>query len=185
MLISGREACEVLGEVGVGAKGARRLLASGLVGTPVRTRSAHLFDAEQVRAVAQRPTVPWHTIQETCPAGIFVARRQVDLTTPYEVQLRALADGWGGISPWTWVPMGFRISHHGSLPFVATVAGFVAFGAEIVGRQDGSRMLLRRPGEWFARLEDHRLLTGPGRPWALVLGHSRASAGPAPSSRAG
>lgn len=181
MLVSGRQACEVLREVGVGANAARALLASGIAGTPLRTRNVHLFDATLVHAVAQRPTVPWRTVQESCPAGIFIARRQVDLTTPYEEQLESLAGGWEGISPWTWIPISHRISQAGSLPFVATVAGFVAFGAEIVGRQTRGRMLLRRPGDWYGRLAGQRLPTGSGRPWVVRLArpwpHPHAGAG--------
>jgi hypothetical protein len=182
MLISGRAACEQLVAVGVGARAARRLLATGIAGSPVLTGGVHLYEDERVCAVAARPRVKGRDIAEICPAGLFIARRQVDLTSPREEQVQALASGWGEISPWLKLRMGFRISSYGSFPFVATVAGFVVFGAELVAFQSPAEVLLQPPGAWFARLEDHRLLSGPGRPWVVHLGvlprdHAHVSAG--------
>ena len=71
-------------------------------------------------------------------------------------------------SVWIWS----RIERHGHLPFVATVCGFVTRGAEITDvlrvRGSGYQLELRDPGAWFDDVREHRLLSGRGRPWALL-----------------
>src|SRR4051794_15534326 len=100
MWVSGREACEMLREVGVGARAARRLLASGLAGEPIRTSAAHLFDADRVRAVAHWPTVPWHTIEAACPAPSRSVVLQAGGTSPSDRHGSALGPGAGTAGTW-------------------------------------------------------------------------------------
>ena len=60
------------------------------------------------------------------------------------------------------------------LPWVATLCGFVVFGAELVGFGEQVEpiprtfFVLRPPGAWFDAIEGRRLPTRPGgRPWYL------------------
>jgi hypothetical protein len=73
------------------------------------------------------------------------------------------------------------IDHIGHFPSVATVSGFIALGANIVGvREDPTRpgypafrvrhpttLSLAEPGGWFDDFRGRRLPTGPGRPWTI------------------
>jgi hypothetical protein len=170
MLISGREARAILEGAGVSPRGARRVLASGLAGVPVVTRAAHLYDDERVREVAGRLKLTWHDLEDICPAGILIARRDLDVTATRAEQLAAVRDGWEVISMWRRWQLCDAVRRHGRLPFVASVSGFVALGADIVGFGDGSDLLLDPPGAWFSSLEERRLPTGQGRPWRLEIG---------------
>jgi hypothetical protein len=90
--------------------------------------------------------------------------------------------------------MRHQMTLHGFMPLVATIAGFVATGAEITDLQDEdtepdapwstfggpvppSRLSLRPAGDWFADFAEARLVTGPGQP-GLVIGcnHSARTA---------
>jgi hypothetical protein len=51
MLISGREARALLEQAGFSSRHARTALSSGLVGSPIRTTAAHLYDEARVREV--------------------------------------------------------------------------------------------------------------------------------------
>jgi hypothetical protein len=178
MLMSGRDARAVLELAGWSSRQAREALECGLAGEPVRTRAAHLYDEERVRALASRPIIEWQVVADACPTGIFVARRRVDARLARDDQLNQVARGWQDVSIWTWLAIGLHLRIHGSLPFVTTVASGVLLGADIVGLSGGTDLVLGPPGGWFDRLEDARLLTGPGRPWVLHLsvGGSRPGA---------
>jgi hypothetical protein len=173
MLMSAREACAALSSLGLSRGQGQRVLAAGLAGDPIRTRSALLYDERQVRALVERPTISWPEVHELCAAGVFVSRRVIDPTRSPAEQIEALSSGWGSVSPWSWWELGCQIRAHGSIAFVATVAGFVVCGGDIVGLRDGSRLLLEPPGEWFGSFVGHRFPSGPGRPWVLRLGTLR------------
>ena len=66
--------------------------------------------------------------------------------------------------------MQLQIEANGSLPMVATIAGFVVFGADVVELRGFSELVLTEPGAWFDSWARSRLSTGPGRPWVLHLG---------------
>jgi hypothetical protein len=76
---------------------------------------------------------------------------------------------------WTAALLGVRMSAWGALPWIATLCGWVVFGADARGfRADGEHgerpasFDLRPPGSWFGALEERRLPTSPGgRPWYL------------------
>ncbi|MDP2773444.1 MAG: hypothetical protein Q8O61_07780 [Nocardioides sp.] len=119
---------------------------------------------------SRRPLVHERAVDAVCPSGVFVARRDLDLRSPRAQQLADLRDGWD-LSPWTRVWIRVVCGRDGWLPFVATVGGFVALGAEVTGVMPTSerqcRLELRDPGTWFETLRGARFPTGPGRDWVL------------------
>jgi len=169
MFISGRDARAILEAAGFSSRHARTALACGLAGNPIRAGSAHLYDEARVRDLAARPTMGWRQVHEACPDGIFVARRDLDVSRPLPELVELAARDWGGLNPWVWLALSFQIKALGGLPFVLTVAGSVVLGAEIVGRRAGSELRLADPGPWFDQFRGRRLSTGPGRPWVLHL----------------
>jgi hypothetical protein len=170
MLISGREARALLQGAGFSSRHARTALDCGLAGEPVRAKAAHLYDEARVHELAGRPTVEWRAVLEGCPEGIFVARRELDLTRSTPELVAQASRGWGEMNPFQWWAMCAHIHKHGSLPFVATVASVVVLGADVVGGLAGSELRLAEPGAWFDRFRGGRLVSGPGRPWVVFLG---------------
>jgi hypothetical protein len=135
MLISAREACDLLIRDGVSRRGALKVLASGLAGPAVRAHHVVLYDQARVEELAARPSVHWPDAAEWSPGGFF--------------------------------------------PFVATVGGLVAFGADIVEVKGFSKVVLEQPGSWFEDVAGCWFPTGPGRPWVLYVGALAAGrAGP-------
>jgi hypothetical protein len=180
-LVSGRHATAVLEGEGVSRRHGRRLLANGFVGDCIRSGGATLYDLSLVTELAARPQLSAAEIDSICPWGVFVARRDVSVSASESDQLLAVSGGWR-FSIWTAVWIRARVSAHGYLPLVATVAGFVAAGGEITdavsdvvggggegGCGDGRSFTLRvgAPGSWFDRVRGHRLVTAPGRPWVV------------------
>ena len=107
---------------------------------------------------------------QVCPSGVFLARRQVDLAAPVEEQWAAVRDEWD-LSPFTSVWIRVVCERDGFLPFVVTVAGFVAWGADVtavwrVGVRR-CRLDLRAPGAWYETFDGARFSSGPGRDWVL------------------
>ncbi|SDC19559.1 hypothetical protein [Nocardioides lianchengensis] len=168
MLMSGRAATRRLQAAGLTERSARRVLAAGLAGEPQRITAAHLYDEESVERLAERSTIAWSQLREACPHGVFVARRP---GPPADLE-----DGWPmSLAARFWVDHG--IAQHGCFPLVATVAGFVSTGAEIVASHDEpvaapapsrTGLTLRPPGGWYDAFRDRRLSTGPGPAWLLL-----------------
>ena len=154
----------------MGRKQARRLLAAGLAGPPVVTPTALLYRAVVVDDLTRWPLVDGTAVDAACPSGVFVARRNFDVMSPRRAQLGVLREGWD-LSPWTRVWIRAVCARDGRLPFVATVAGFVVLGAEIIGvalaAERRCRLEFRDPGMWFDTLRSARFPTGPGRDWVL------------------
>jgi len=155
MLVSAREAARILAEIGLSREQSRRVLHAGLAGPGTRTSGSILYDASRVRALLDWPHVDEGELADTCPGEVFVARfgpqRGLDLRRPRSDWLDAACCGWD-LSMWTRVLLRHRARELGGVPFVGTVAGFVAFGAEIVGftldREPNERQPVeRRPGE--------------------------------------
>lgn len=169
-LISSRGAEAMLGEVGLARRQARRVLAAGLAGAPLVTPSALLYRTADVEALTRWPLLSVREVDAACPSGIFVARRDLDLTAPRTEQLDAVRDGWD-LSPWTQIWIRVVCERDGGLPFVATVSGIVALGAEVAGvalvAERRCRLELRDPGAWFRTFRSARFPTGPGRDWVL------------------
>ncbi len=160
----------MLAEVRLSRSASRRVLNSGLAGTPVRTRSAVLYEQERVERLVTSRSVPWSEVLALSPAGVFVARRDVLVTRPRAEQVATLAAGWSGLSPWRRLALHLQLVDYGRMPFIATIAGCVAFGAEIVATGPQSSFVLEEPGEWFGSIDRCWLPTGRGRPWVLHLG---------------
>jgi hypothetical protein len=167
MMISGREARGRLEAAGFSSRHARSALDCGLAGLPLRTRAAHLYESARVDDLAARPQIGWPVVFEACPDGIFVARRELDMTRPGPEVVEAASCGWTEMDPWAWLTISFQIKRDGALPFVATVAGVVVVGGDLVGRRPGG-LRLARPGAWFDQIRGRRFVTGPGRPWVLI-----------------
>ena len=155
---------------GVGSRGARRVLESGLAGEPVRTRAAVLYDVARVQALAERPTLGLWDLVDRCPGGFFMARRPMDVRLSPAEQLGDLSHGWGEVSRWRWVAMAHQVRRQGSIPLIVTVSGFVVLGADIVGLRGFSELVLGPAGTWFDAVAGSRVPMGPGRPWVLHLG---------------
>ncbi|KQT92172.1 hypothetical protein ASG49_09485 [Marmoricola sp. Leaf446] len=182
-LVSTREALAVLRSAGVGARAADRVLAGGLAGAGVRTRSVLLHDLGRVRQLAERPVLAGRTITEHCPQGLFVARRDLPPELSRADQERWFAGGWGEISGWVRLRLQLEIERCGPRPFAACTGGFVTFGAEItrvrVGDGPVAAFDLAAPGSWFEVFDGARLRTGPGRPWVIHPPTQVAAAAPA------
>jgi len=169
-MISAREACRSLGAAGVSKRRALQVLHAGLAGEVIDGRTVTLYDEDRVQALARRDVLTWPEVEDRCPAGFFVSRREFPALAPRDEQLAALAGGWGEVSPWTWLVAHFQIERHGSLPFIATIGGLVVVGAEITGKRGASEFVLQEPGPWFDGMAGCWFATGPGRPWVLHLG---------------
>jgi hypothetical protein len=181
VLISGRQATTVLFQAGLTRRQARRVLDTGLAGSPHRTAGSHLYDADRVVGFAARPWLTETEVDLLFPRELFIARRDIDVSAPEDVQLSAVRDNWD-LSPWSRVLLRVRCAEHGFVPLVVTVGGFVVLGAEItdvfVAAPRRAVLALRAPGDWFEPVRGIRLSSGPGRDF-VVRGWNRP--GPAPT----
>ncbi len=166
--MTSREAEAALGRwSGLTRRHARRVLAGGLAGEPVRAGQALLHDPVRVHALARRTFVEEDEVDQVAP-DLLVLRRDVHAMAPLHEISETLSTGWD-FSAYTRVAVRVRIERRGGrLPVVATTAGFVTAGADLlaVTVDDGdSRLTLAEPGGWFDTFRDRRYATGPGRPW--------------------
>ena len=158
--------------LGLGRDTAQRVLASGLVGEPVVTSSAKLYELSRVDDLLRRPEVTVAHVRRACPEGIMVGRLDPRRTRPegpwraswvVQAMIRHLAESWGRV------------------PLVVTVGSFVlschdTMGCEAVGSpgpEKGSyaRLRLHEPGTWSRHFEGTLLVTPPGHPllfWACA-----------------
>lgn len=121
-------------------------------------------------ALAAWPVADEALVDQACPHGLFIARRDVQADADREEQIAALNEGWG-FSELTSVWLRTRIQRHGYFPFAATVCGFVTAGADLMDVAEGAGatrcLSLSSPGRWFESLTGHRIEAGPGRPWVI------------------
>ena len=170
MLISSREAAQILAGAGLTREPARRLLLAGFAGEGLRTRGSLLYEEARVRSLLEWPVVGPVARGETCARGLFVARvRDTGPTLGGDLAQRQ----WQ-LSPWARLEMRRVVEAQGFLPLVATVSGFVASGADITAVWPGSSgscrsstLDLGEPGAWFEQFRNRRLVTGPGSAWLL------------------
>jgi hypothetical protein len=174
VLITGRQATARLSGAGLPPRQARQVLDAGFAGTPIRTSAALLYDLGAVDALTLRPRLHPGELDELCPLGAFVARagrRSVDVRQSNRQRLGGFREGWalGPINA-AWLAIHVERSARG-LPFLITVAGYVAGGADIVGVRAGPGRTydldLVAPGPWYAGATGRRLRTGPGREWEI------------------
>jgi len=151
MLISAREAAELLAPLCVGRESTRRILASGLAGPGQATRASLLYEHELVAALRAWPLVEPSQLDDAVRGGVFVARLSGDLGGVAQA-----ARGPWRISPWLRARISITQERQGFVPLVATI-----------GRQPGRTctFTLADPGSWFAGIEGHRFPTGPGASW--------------------
>jgi hypothetical protein len=181
MLISGREACAHLAEVGISRRRGMEVLVAGFAGAPHGVGSRQLWDRESVLELATRPVVLPVDFQDVFAEGVFLARRRVAVDAPREQEIESLARGWRDISPWTLLSLLDRVRRHGFVRFVATTHTFVALGADIVDVRvlGDPQLVLRDPGSWFDGLDRCRVTAGPGRSWVIREGYRENWAPPA------
>lgn len=170
MLISQRESASVLEQGGVARRQARDLLNAGFAGAAMRAGNVCLYDRGAVADLASWPKLSLLELDRLCPDGVFIARRAPDLTAARATQLASVSDGWQ-MSPWTRLWLRSRVEVGVTVPFVATVAGFVALGADITAvgstAPQETSLVLAEPGAWFDGVRRRRVQTGPGRAWVL------------------
>jgi hypothetical protein len=183
MLISGRQAAELLAEIGLGPEPARRALLAGVAGPAQRTRGALLYDEAAVRRLLVEP-VDQTRVDERCWDGMFVARvgprkeaadenrswQGADLTASIDEQRDGVRMYWR-IAPLTRLCIARMVEVRGYVPFVATVSGLVVVGGDMTGLQlarcgRGVMLTLEEPSEWFEPFRGRRFLTRPGGPWS-------------------
>jgi len=180
VLISSREAAQILAASGLTRDRARRVLQFGFAGDALRTRGSLLYEDTRVRALLDWPDVDPGVLRETCTHGLFVARvRNVRPELAGDVAGDLAGDLAGELalrewqlSPWARLEMRRVVEAQGFLPLVATVCGFVASGANITavwpgpsGTGRGSRLDLDEPGAWFEEFQSRKLVSGPGSAW--------------------
>lgn len=181
MLLTERQAAELLGELGLPRERARRALLAGIAGRGIRTRAATLYEEAEVRAL-MKPPIDGSELAPECQRGMFVARvGAADLLAPMQAQRDAVRMHWQ-INPWVRVHLSIRIEEKGFVPFLATMSGFVVLGGDIIGGslddEFGAALDLDEPGHWFDPLRGRRFLTGPGNPlllWHVDFGRARPS----------
>ena len=182
MELTGREAARRLqAGLGISRDHARRVLAAGLAGEPVRYAGHLGYSADAVTALAAQEPISAVELDRLSP---FIARlgRSRVLTTDqtWDEQAAIVAENW-------YVPSitGVWLRLHTPLPdkripLVATIANLVAFGAEVTGfhhldttgvavRSRRERPLtwhLAPPGDWFRSLQRGWLPLPPGPAWA-------------------
>lgn len=175
MYVSGREAAAILAEAGLTRERSRRLLHAGFAGEGLRTRGALLYDEALVYALLERPVVDMGRFSASCPDGAFVLRawRGIRVGAPLEAQVAELRMRWW-LSPWARLHMRIAMELRGHFPFLVTVSGFVAVGADLVGlrlergpERIETRLVVKGPGGWYDDLRGCRLDTGAGGPWVL------------------
>ena len=160
----------------LGAGGHRRCAREGLApvgaGGPCdRHAPRTVYDADGVHALTDWPTVDRSRLTDICPHGLYVARLsraiEVDLTQGWHA-VAAQVDAMPAMPGLTAATLGVRVNVWLQVPWVATVSGFVVFGAELVGFREQTEpiprtfFVLRPPGAWFGAIEGRRLPTRPG-----------------------
>jgi hypothetical protein len=177
MLVSRREAVRILRPVVRGEAQARSLLASGLAGEGVSTGLGKLYDDARVRSLLDRPLVDEDDLVRHRLPGLYVARLARDVAfragDPWP-EIAAAVSRMPEMPPLSAALLGVQVRAFTRLPWVATVAGYIALGADLVGFERGedgtNRFVLQQPGAWWAFLSDRRFPTRPGgRPWHVWM----------------
>ncbi len=170
MLVTARGAAEILRVAGLTRDESRHLSSAGFAGPGLRTSGATLYDEQRVRELAEWPIIEDETVDRLCPFGMFVGRvarsRPVDVAGDRVALADAIRGGWK-VSLLSRVLIVGRIERYGPMPFLATVCGYVAFGADIVAlefdRRGTTTFTLADAGSWFDGFDQRCLLAGAGR----------------------
>lgn len=170
MVVSARGAAEILRVAGLSRDEASQLLAAQFAGPGERTPSAVLYDERRVHDLTRWPRIEDETVEDLCPFGMFVGRiargRPVNVNTDRSVLADSVKSGWK-VPLLSRILIVSRVERFGPMPFVATVCGYVGFGADLLGLQvDGqgkTTFVLGDPGPWFEGFDQYRLVAGAGR----------------------
>lgn len=170
MIVSARGAAEILRDVRLSRDEARQLLSSRFAGPGQRASSAVLYDAARVRELMAWPQLKDEVVDERCPFGLFVGRiargRQIDVAGDRGALMDAVRGDWK-VPLMSRILIIGRIERFGPMPFLATVCGYVALGADIVDLRveagGRTKFTLTDPGSWFDGFDQRRLLAGAGR----------------------
>jgi len=140
-----------------------------------RHRHGVYFERDDVVALAERPWLSQAAQRAATPDGVYLVRlaRSVtlDLTRPWSETAQVLAAA-PRMPPMTSAVLSAMVSAFGRLPWVATMHGFVVWGADLVGlgrgEEGATTFRLEPPGAWFEAWRDTRVRSAPGgRPWVL------------------
>lgn len=183
MLISVRDAARLLADVGLTFDQTRLLLRTGVAGPGTRVGTALAYDADTVAGLVAWPEVDPDAVLASLPAGLYVARLarvvEVDLTGSWAAAAAMVSDQ-PPMTPMSRALLSARIAGHGSVPWVATMFGFVLLGAEAIrvwSEAEGGRtcFALQPPGRWWRGLEGRRLRTRGGCPGLLLTARPTAA----------
>lgn len=181
MLLSVRDAADVLALAGLTVEQTRLLLRTGVAGPGTLLGGAVGYDEDAVVGLATRPELEASEVTQVVPGGLYVARlgraATVDLTRPWPEAAESLRDQ-PSMTEMSRALLAARIAGHGRLPWVATMFGFVLLGVDAVGvwsdhERGRTLFALEPPGAWFGVVEGHRLRTRRGRPGLLLTGGAR------------
>lgn len=165
-LVSARQAALVLIDAGLSRSQARRLLATGVAGQPLRTPAADLFDAERVRVLRT-----WPSVDETAlPSPADRALLEVRGTAA----AGCATTGFFDLAHLNWVvriQLGEAVSRYGFVPVVVTSSSFVVatWEATTFHPAEGGRgrVTVRPAGSWAEAFRQRRLYSPPGNQWLL------------------
>jgi hypothetical protein len=171
-LVTTRQAAQILAARVAGFEPARQLLRCGAAGPGVRVGSAIAYDEARVHALALRPSVDRSRLAEACPRGVHVARvargRTVDALGSWDARAEALAEQ-RPVTMWTAAWLVLETHGAATIPWVATVSGYVVLAAEMHGWRPGGGgpplFDLRPPGPWSDHVDRRWFRLRPGRPW--------------------
>lgn len=157
---------------------ALQVLHAGLAGAPLPVGAAMIYREEAVQRLLECPQLTGADLDHDSPFVARVTDRPFRRAKTWSDRAALLSSGWY-IPPLLRVWIRTRSAPPMRYPFIATVAGFVVFGADITEMSYGAEEArpMRRepqtvfafatPGPWFSRFEQHRIPTGPGHPWIL------------------
>jgi hypothetical protein len=158
---------------------ARRVLAAGLAGSGRRTTGALLFEEAAVAALLDRPMCERWLLDQWRPLILRLGRgRAFQVADGWEQQAATTRSGWYLTGR---VHQALRTRPSGRHPVVATLGGFLVFGADLVGTRldDGpftptrsrphpsSTLDLEPPMYWWGDFEGSWLPINNGPTWTL------------------
>ncbi len=152
----------------IGKVEANRVLTTGLAGPGQKVGSSIVYDVRRLAELLARPRCTDQTLDTVRPLIVRLGRdRKLDLSRTWEEQAEVVRRNW-------YVPffLGAMLDRWGCLdggrfPLVATVASWVAFGAEVTGHtfDEGAppaanrstpprTFLVEPPGDWFKPMKE-------------------------------
>jgi hypothetical protein len=190
MLVSAREAAEMLGALRLSRQSARAVLAAGLAGPPLESRGALLYPRGRILELVRTPFPDRELLARLAgPPGEGILVLRLGPASGFHVELPRVAQREivsrvaGEPSVYLRLRLRLAIQRLGFTPCVATIGGFVVYGGDVtavqVGGPTGPTLLeLAEPGGWYDDLKGRRFPTGPGSAFRLWRPRSRPRADP-------